>query len=99
MKCFCSFFFLFTPLCQCGGKVEEICNIHNEETKNWHTNLSAVVCVCNAFGSRIYMRCYNYLKKTAGQRHMQEREKKCSLFLERAQKQECVKAALEHCMS
>lgn len=48
MKCFLFIFFFVHPSLSVRGGKGKTC-IHNEETRNRHTNLLAAVYVCNAF--------------------------------------------------
>lgn len=58
MKCFCSFLFLFTPLCLYTGEKK----LYKTKKKTATTHLSASVNDCGAFGGLNSVLCY-YLKK------------------------------------
>lgn len=62
MKCFSLIFLSVYPSLSVyvGEKKKSIQN--EKKKKNWRTNLSATVNVCDAFGSLNSVRCY-YLKK------------------------------------
>lgn len=75
---FCLLLFVY------GGKE----TIQNEKKNCHHTNLSASVNDCGAFGGLNSVLCY-YLKKKTGHRHLRETWKSFSLTFERAQKRAC----------